>query len=210
MYNPFTGDGRITGSTASLLGLERALEEEDALKISSAEAKILMLYGIILAAPGIPLIYAGDEIGMLNDYSYMEEADKMMDSRWINRPIHDWDTVSGLSSEKNHASRIYFGLQHLIALRKQQPGLADVCSIHYHDSGNNHLLVFERDGETDNGILILANFDESPQVVRTALLGALGYMREGQFHNLIDGKTKKVRSGLLELPPAELLWLRKY
>ena len=209
MYNAFTGDGRITGSTASLLGLERAIEEEDALKISSAVSKILMLYGIILAAPGIPLIYAGDEIGMLNDYSYMGEADKMMDSRWINRPIHDWRAVSGLASEKNHTSRLYNGLQHLIALRKEQPGLADVCSVHYHNAGNDHLLVFERDGETDNGILILANFDESPQVVRTSLLGALGYLREGQFHNLIDGKTKKVRSGLLEIPPAELLWLRK-
>ncbi|MGB5189570.1 alpha-amylase family protein [Robiginitalea sp.] len=209
MYNPFTGDGRITGSTASLLGLERAIEEKDASKISTAVRKILMLYGIILAAPGIPLIYAGDEIGMLNDYSYMNEADKVMDSRWINRPIHDWRTVSRLSSEKNHASGIYYGLQHLIALRKQQPGLADTRSIRYHDAGNDHLFVFERDGESDNGILILANFDDSPQVVRTSLLGALGYLREGQFQNLIDGKTKKVRSGLLEIPPGELLWLRK-
>lgn len=209
MYNPFTGDGRITGSTASLLGLEQAIEEKDVLKITSAVDKILMMYGIILAAPGIPLIYAGDEIGMLNDYSYMGEADKVMDSRWINRPIHDWETVSGLGAVENHASRIYYGLQHLIALRKELPALADARSVVYHDAGNDHLLIFERGGETENGVLILANFDENPQVVRTSLLSALGYMHKGQFQNLIDGKKQKVRSGLLELPPSELLWLPK-
>lgn len=210
MYNPLTGDGRITGSTASLLGLEKALEEKDEAKINAAVAKILMLYGIILAAPGIPLIYAGDEIGMLNDYSYMEEPDKVMDSRWTNRPIHDWETVSRLPSQKSHASAIYHGLKHLVELRKHLDVLADAHGARFHDAGNEHLLVFERGAESAGGILVLANFDETPQVVNTSLLQSLGFLKSGAYQNLIDGKTKTIQSGLLELASAELLWLKKF
>ncbi|MDM9631249.1 alpha-amylase family glycosyl hydrolase [Robiginitalea aurantiaca] len=210
MYNPLTGDGRITGSTASLLGLEKALEEGDDSKIDLAVGRILMLYGIILATPGIPLIYAGDEIAMLNDYSYMAEPDKVMDSRWINRPIHDWETVSGLPSKKSHSSKVFYGLQHLIALRKQKGCFADHYNIQFHDAGNEHLLVFERGAGSSKGILVLANFDDSPQVVNTSLLSALGFIKNGKYHNLIDGTTRQVQSGLLELPPADLLWLTKY
>ncbi|MGB5554871.1 MAG: alpha-amylase family glycosyl hydrolase, partial [Flavobacteriaceae bacterium] len=59
MYDPKTGDGRITGSTASLLGLEKALTENNQEKIQLSIAKIELLYGIILSYGGIPLIYAG-------------------------------------------------------------------------------------------------------------------------------------------------------
>jgi amylosucrase len=80
----------------------------------------------------------------------------------------------------------------------------------FHETGNDHLLVFERGAESAEGILVLANFDEVAQVVNTSLLGALGFLRKGTYQNLIDGKTGKVKSGLLELAPADLLWLRKF
>jgi amylosucrase len=209
MYNPLTGDGRITGSTASLLGLEKALEEKDTEKIDLAVDMVLMLYGIILASPGIPLVYAGDEIGMLNDYSYMREPDKVMDSRWINRPIHDWKTVASIPSGGTPASRIYGRLKHLIGLRKEIGVLADAFDMQFHDPGNAHLLIFERGSGAAEGVLVLANFDEKPQVVNTSLLKALGYFNQGTYRNLIDGKTGRVKSGLLQLAPAELLWLGK-
>jgi amylosucrase len=96
MYNPKNGDGRITGSAASLLGLEKALEQEDTRKIDQAISKILMLHGIILSYGGIPLIYAGDEIGTLNDYSFTKDFDHKNDSRWVNRPMQDWKTIEKL------------------------------------------------------------------------------------------------------------------
>lgn len=209
MYNPLTGDGRITGSAASLLGLEKAMESKQDQKINLAVDKILMLYGIILAAPGIPLVYAGDEIGMLNDYSYMEEPDKIMDSRWINRPLHDWKTVSRLSTEKSSASRIYTRLRKMIGLRKKLGLFADEFDLQFHDTGNEHLLAFERMAESPQGVLVLANFDEAPQVINTSFLRYLGYIKNGAYHNLIEAENSKVQSGLLELAPAELLWLKK-
>lgn len=88
MYNPKTGDGRITGSAASLLGLEKGIEENNSNLINEAINKINMLHGIIMAFTGIPLIYAGDEIATLNDYSFLKDKNKKEDSRWINRPYH--------------------------------------------------------------------------------------------------------------------------
>ncbi|MBT8300436.1 MAG: alpha amylase, partial [Maribacter sp.] len=43
MYNPKNGDGRITGSCASLLGLEKALEQKNKAQINQAIDKIIML-----------------------------------------------------------------------------------------------------------------------------------------------------------------------
>src|SRR5512135_531738 len=61
--NPKTGDCRISGTCASLAGLEKALCEETEAEVELAVRRILMIYGIVLTAGGIPLIYLGDEIG---------------------------------------------------------------------------------------------------------------------------------------------------
>ncbi len=209
MYNPLTGDGRITGSTASLLGLEKALEEKDPQGIRDAISKIMMLYGIIFASPGIPLVYAGDELGMLNDYSYARDPDKLDDSRWINRPVHDWETVAGLETTETPASEIYHGIRNLISLRRKLPVLADRDNTLLHDPGNDHLFVLERGRSGAEGLLVIANFDTHPQVVNASWLTALGYVGNGKYRNLIDGASKSIRSGLLELAPFELLWLAK-
>ena len=75
--NPRTGDARISGTCASLAGLESALASRDLFQTELAIRRILLLHGIILTIGGIPLIYAGDEIGMLNDYSYQNDPTRI-------------------------------------------------------------------------------------------------------------------------------------
>ena len=87
--NPETGDARVSGTLASLAGLELALEQGDAAAIDLAVRRILLLYGVVLTAGGVPLIYLGDEFGTLNDYSYAAEPAKADDSRWVHRPRFD-------------------------------------------------------------------------------------------------------------------------
>ncbi len=135
MYNPKNGDGRITGSAASLLGLEKALEQKDTTKINHAVSKILILHGIILSYGGIPLIYAGDEIGTLNDYSFTKDDDHKNDSRWINRPMQDWKTI------ENHRSQIFKGLKKMIQLRKKLSVFADTRTALIHPSPNEHIFL---------------------------------------------------------------------
>jgi amylosucrase len=56
---------------------------------------------------------------------------------------------------------------------------------------------------------VVANFDEHPQVLNASWLEHLGYANDGKFHDLIVGKSRQVRSGLLEVAPFQLLWLNR-
>ncbi len=95
--NPKTGDARISGTAASLAGLEKALREQDPAEIDYAVQRILLIHSVILSIGGIPLLYLGDETAMLNDYSYANDPAKAGDSRWVHRPFADWQR-----SEQRH------------------------------------------------------------------------------------------------------------
>ena len=208
MYNPRTGDGRITGSAASLLGLEKALSQHKSGLIRQAVDKIVMMHGIILTIGGIPLIYAGDEIATLNDYSFLDDPLKKDDSRWVNRPRHDWDTVAALEQDKSPASEVFERLREMIAIRKKHPLLADHNNLLLHDANNPHILAYERKAG-EHGILVLCNFDETAQVVDAGWLSRLGYSGGNSFRDLISGKDLVLSSGLLQLNPFQMLWLAR-
>ena len=76
--NPKTGDARVSGTTASLAGLEAA----DPLAVR----RILLAHSIILSTGGLPQLYLGDEVGQLNDYRYVDDPAHRDDSRWVGRP----------------------------------------------------------------------------------------------------------------------------
>ncbi len=92
LYNddPVTQDARFCGTTASMCGVESALYEKDEEKLQHAVRMDLMLHAYMLTQSGIPMLYSGDEIGQLNDYSYKEEEDKKEDSRYIHRGKFQW------------------------------------------------------------------------------------------------------------------------
>ena len=208
MYNPRTGDGRITGSAASLLGLEKALSQNKSALIRQAVDKIVMMHGIILTIGGIPLIYAGDEIATLNDYSFLDDPLKKDDSRWVNRPRHDWETVAALEQDTSPASEVFERLRQMITIRKKHPLLADHNNLLLHDAHNPHILAYERT-EAKRGILVLCNFDDSGQVVDAGWVSRLGYSSGHSFRDLISGKDLVLSSGLLQLKPFQMLWLAR-
>ncbi|WP_223826643.1 alpha-amylase family glycosyl hydrolase [Flagellimonas sp. S3867] len=208
MYNPKTGDGRITGSATSLLGLEKGLAKKDKVLIQEAVSKMILLYGIVLAYGGIPLIYGGDEIGTLNDYSFLEETDKKDDNRWVNRPKQNWDMVANLNDKKLPQSQIFNAVQKLIAIRKKHSVFADDNNLVIHHTGNDHIFAFERTSERE-GLLVLCNFDEKEQVVQSRWISKLGYFTKGEPKNLVSNKKVPLKSGLLRLDPYQLMWLMK-
>ncbi|MBO6093505.1 MAG: alpha-amylase family protein, partial [Oscillospiraceae bacterium] len=90
LYNddPRLGDARLCDTTASLCGLETAdtpEKEEQALRCD------LMLHAMMLTQSGLPVLYSGDEIGQLNDYTYREDPEKCSDSRYVHRGHFRWD-----------------------------------------------------------------------------------------------------------------------
>ena len=211
MHNPKTGDGRITGSAASLLGLEKALQEKDAEGISQALSKMVLLHGLVLSYGGIPMIYGGDEWAALNDYTYLNDAGKKNDSRWVNRPRHDWKKIEkALQDPDSPAYFVYNQLKKLIAIRKEYPCLSDRNNVDLLDLGNPHVFAFERKGKNGPGIMVLGNFHEETQAINSSFLVNLGYISKGRINELIEGKQIGLSSGLLDVAPYKLLWLKQF
>ncbi|HVN54052.1 MAG TPA: alpha-amylase family glycosyl hydrolase [Anaerolineaceae bacterium] len=187
--NPKTGDCRISGTCASLAGLEKALREPDVdpggpAEVELAIARILLLHGVILLIGGIPLLYLGDEIGTLNDYSFRDDPALARDSRWVHRPITDWARLELRHDPGTLEGRIYAGLQRLIALRKDHPvfsgGQTQII-----DSGNPHVLAFAH-AHANQRALVFANFSEQEQALPGNLLRIYGLGHE--FQELISGE----------------------
>jgi amylosucrase len=201
--NPDTGDARISGTLASLAGLEQALQTGDQQLAELALRRILLLHSIILSIGGIPLIYLGDEWGTLNDYTYASDPAQAGDSRWAHRPRVDWaQRELAQQDEAAPFSRIMAGLVRLIGLRKAQPALWD-GQIEVIESGNPHLFGFVRHHDRQR-LLVLANFSERPQTIdaNQVRVYGLGY----QFADLIGGQAYTAEAPL-ELEPYQCVWL---
>ncbi len=92
LYNddPRLGDARLCGTTASLCGIERFGFEGNVEGVDRAVRYDITLHAFMLSQSGIPVIYSGDEIGQVNDYSYKDDPDKAVDSRYLHRGEFNW------------------------------------------------------------------------------------------------------------------------
>ncbi len=208
MTNPKTGDARISGSLASLAGLEEAMESEDQVKIDLALKRILMLHGIILAWGGIPMIYYGDEIATLNDYSFLDDNSKMDDNRWVHRPVMDWKRAEKRHDPEEMEGVIFQGLKHMLSVRAQTQVMADRGNTKLLDCNNIHVIAIERGGEDDEKVLVLANLSPYEQEVEIRILQ---YLRM-ELNNLVDlltgDKPDADEYGFM-LTPYEVKWLAR-
>ena len=200
--NPDTGDARISGTLASLAGLEQAVQADDPKLIEMAIRRIILLHSIILSIGGIPLIYIGDEIGTLNDYSYATDRAKSADSRWVHRPAMDWERAERRHDLTTPEGQIFSRLQQLIALRKEQEAFWD-GDMEVVDSGNPHVFSYVR-LYAGKRVLIVANMTERAQRIdgnRLRVHGP-GY----QFVDVVSGQTYPADEPLL-LEPYTFVWL---
>ena len=206
MYNPKTGDSRISGSLASLAGLEQAIEEKNKLGIERSIARINLLHGIILAFGGIPVIYSGDEVAMLNDYSFLEDKNKSDDNRWMHRPKMDWKLAEKRKSKVSPQGKVFKALQHMINIRKESPEFADRNNFRLVETSNEHVFAFERyDGLTTT--LVLANFKDDDQELYSHLIFHQSQLNPFDMRDKLTDKSVEIENGKLNLRPYEMLWL---
>ncbi|MFA9459207.1 amylosucrase [Thiohalorhabdus methylotrophus] len=182
---PETGQARVSGTCASLAGLEKALEEEDCKEVDLAVRRILLLQGINITIGGIPLIYLGDEIASLNDYSYDQEPAKMGDSRWLHRAPFDWERAEQRHDTTTVPGRVYEGLLRLIQLRQQNPAFTR-SETEFAATGNKHVFGYIRINDQAS-VLVLANFSEHEQCLEARRLRQMG-MRKTMV-DLFAGRT---------------------
>jgi amylosucrase len=160
--NEKTGDARISGSLASLCGLEKALAANDAMAIDLSVQKILMMQAMSFFIGGTPMIFYGDETGHTNDYSYLKEEDKNYDNRWMHRPVIDWNKNANTEKPGTIEHLVFSGTQKLIRIRKGLVVVADKKSLTWLRPHNVHVAGFLRAWDNDR-VYCLFNFSNSIQ-----------------------------------------------
>ncbi len=199
-FNPRTQDMRINGTTASLAGLEKAYKLDDDDYRDTAIRRITMIHSIILSVGGIPLIYLGDEIGTINDYSYRADSGIADDSRWVHRPIADPEKYEQRLDSTTVEGRIFTALKHLIDLRQATRTFANGETV-FIQTGNPHVLGYTR----HNSMLFLANFAESAQYVNVATLqNEWSLIRSA--HDLVTDQVMSLEDSI-RLEPYQFMWL---
>lgn len=111
------------GMTAALCGLDAARERGDDAALAVAEARFLLLHGLMLSAPGLPTLYMGDEIAMGNDEHYADDPRHADEGRWLHRPAMDWSTAEAVErgTTDDSAGRIGATLRQMLAVRAATP-----------------------------------------------------------------------------------------
>lgn len=198
LYNddPRLGDARLTGTTASLCGIEAAEYEMNDWKLNRAIRLDLMLHAFLLTQSGIPVLYSGDEIGQLNDYSYHEDPLKWDDSRYLHRGNLKWDEVAMRHDRKTRQGRIFEGLKRLEDLRKSHPvfeSLADAWTL---DTYNDHILGIGRYYKGEK-LLALFNFSDQDETA---------WINEAEeYHDLLTGQIRPAKA--VGVPAYDFAWL---
>lgn len=209
-HNLKTGDARISGSLASLAGLEAALENNDPEAIDEAIKVIILLHSMIMSFGGIPLIYYGDEIGTTNDYRYIEDEIKSTDSRWLHRPTFDWEKAALRNKPNTVENRLFSALKKMISIRKEISAFADFNNRELRDTSNPHLFAFCRVNHqhVHDKVLVVGNFDAHPQHLQLDDLKDTGINHYDRIYDLYSGEKPTIFKNSLVIPPYHFYWLQ--
>jgi amylosucrase len=158
--NPRTGDARISGTLASLAGLEAAIESADADEIEMAVNRIIAIQTLAFTTVGIPMLYLGDEIGTTNDHRFGDDADHADDNRWMHRPHFDAGAASAAHADPSSpGGRILAAVRWLSAFRASRPALAGGTP-RLLDAGHPAVVAFTRSGGGEM-LLVAVNVSDS-------------------------------------------------
>lgn len=199
LYNddPVTQDARFCGTTASMCGIEAAGFEGNAEKMQTAIQEDLMLHAYMLTQSGIPMIYSGDELGQVNDYSYKDDAEKASDSRYLHRGAFLWELADKRKDLSTVQGQLFQMLNRLEQIRRQENVFSQEAEVYTYDVHNDSILGILREYKGER-FIALFNFSESEQ---TAWM-----QEEGIFRNLVNGEIVEVKDPVLK--GYEFVWMK--
>ena len=201
LYNadPTTGDARFCGTTASMCGVEKAEFEGNEQAMEKAVRMDVMLHAYMFMQSGIPVLYSGDEIGQVNDYTYKKDPDKAPDSRYIHRGAMNWELADKASDETTVEGKLFQSLSRLELLRRREKVFVSYADTWTIETWDPSVLCIGRYYEGEK-ILGLFNFSEHD---RTAWINET----DGDYVDLLSGQERKA-SGV-DIPAYGFYYLKK-
>lgn len=197
LYNddPVTQDARFCGTTASMCGIEKAGFEHDEEAMNAAVREDIMLHAYMLTQSGIPMLYSGDELGQVNDYSYKNDPEKCADSRYIHRGKLPWELAEDKEDVTTVQGNIFQTLDWLEKIRRQEITFDKDADVYTYDVHDDSILCVLREykGRRFFGIFNFSNQEKT------------AWMQEkGMYRNLLTGEKTELKD--IRLSGYEFLW----
>jgi amylosucrase len=203
-FNPKTGDARISGTLASLCGLEKSLENNDPEAIETSINKLVLMQAHSFFLGGVPMLFYGDEVGYTNDYSYLVDPGKSYDNRWMHRPLIDWSKNKKAKQTGTTEHRVYTATKKLIRLRASLPAVADHKNLEWISTEDKRVAGFRR-FTADQNLLFLFNFSNDTVKLPKNILSHAGQNQNKLFDHWTEKKIKVEESIVIQ--PYEFLIL---
>ncbi|MDH3260772.1 MAG: alpha-amylase family glycosyl hydrolase [Acidimicrobiia bacterium] len=203
--NPATGDARISGSAASLCGIELALRSGDSAQVEAGIRRLLLLYNIAYSYGGIPLVYMGDEVALRNDFTYLEIPERAADNRWMHRPAMDWVAAAKRGDRQSLEQVVFAGFQRLARTRAAVPSLHAAAAPTMLSPDDDAVFAFARRHPTSRPFLGLSNFADFERTVDAGVLAAAGI--DDPVTLLSSDGDLEIDNGRIVLPGLGFVWV---
>ena len=197
-YDRVSLDARSCGTPASLCGIENGRNHFDDTMIEMGVKRDLLMHAALYSFRGFPMLSSGDEIGQLNDWSYMNNPSLALDSRNIHRSHFNWDNEKKAQEGKGYEGEIMKGILTLDRVRKTEPCFAPEAKVNTWKSHSDGVFSIRRTIE-GRDMLCVMNFRGSKEKVH------YDYFM-GEYEDLFTKRVVNPGIGF-ELQPYEYLYL---
>jgi amylosucrase len=204
--NPATGDARISGSAAALTGIAAAVERGDADGVDRGVRRLVLLYSVVYAFGGVPLVYMGDELALPNDADYQSDPLLAEDNRWMHRPWMDWSAASRRDDPTTVEGLVFGWIRVLGTVRRGIDALRTGGETAIVELDNPHLLAWRRRHPRSGHFVGIANFAETEQSFDLGALRAYGWLDTVLSS---DGRVQ-VRDNRAYVPGLGFAWLAEH
>jgi amylosucrase len=203
--NEATGDARISGSAASLCGIESALASGDDHELTLALRRLESMYAVVFSFGGIPLIYMGDELAMRNDPHWDDDPAHADDNRWMHRPPMDWVAAGRRIDAKTLEGKAFSAIRRLVDARQSLLALRAGGETEIVPTESNGVLAYRRVHPRSAPFLALTNFSGVTQNLDADVVARAG-LHAAQVVHATAGELLTDAGGI-QLPPWGFGWL---
>jgi amylosucrase len=140
---------------------------------------------------GVPMLYMGDEIALLNDTSFLDDPERRAELRWLHRPEMDWARANGVQQTDACAQLMLRHIQKLNAALASLPDWSEAAPATPLPTSDPALLGFER-ALSGGRFVCLANLSDEVIEAPRAWVG----------EDLLSGQTVRA------LEPCKVVWIR--